>query len=101
MDIAKLQQITIIKNIVYAKSQLNSGWQTKNNSKEARLKAGLATKQAAKLIGVEERTWQRWEEQTGRKTEIPFYCWGLFLLKVGQHSKFKLVEKNDHKESIK
>ena len=69
--------------------------------KEARLKAGLATKQAAKLIGVEEITWQRWEEQAGRKTEIPFYCWELFLLKIGQHSKFKLVKKNDHKESIK
>lgn len=46
--------------------------------KEARLKAGLAAKQAAKLIGVEEITWQRWEEQTGRKVEIPFYCWELF-----------------------
>ena len=68
--------------------------------KEARSKAGLATKPAAKLIGVEEITWQRWEEQTSRKIEIPFYCWALFLLKVGQHSKFNLVKKIDHKENI-
>ena len=68
---------------------------------EARLKAGLSTKQAAKLIGVKEITWQRWEGQTDRKTEIPPYCWELFLLKAGQHSKFKLVKKNDHKENIR
>ncbi|UVS62862.1 MULTISPECIES: hypothetical protein [Nitrosomonas] len=42
--------------------------------KEARSKAGLATKQAATLIDVQEITWQRWEEQTSRKIEIPFYC---------------------------
>ncbi|SFM85227.1 hypothetical protein [Nitrosomonas communis] len=46
--------------------------------KKARLKAWFFTKQAAKLIGVKKIAWQRWEEQAGRKTEIPFYCWELF-----------------------
>ncbi|SFN26234.1 hypothetical protein [Nitrosomonas communis] len=69
-------------------------------NKDARLKAGLFIIQAVKLKGVEEATWQRWEEQTGKKAEIPSYCWELFFLKIGQHPKFRLGRKNGHKESI-
>lgn len=61
--------------------------------KEARLKAGLTTKQAAALVGVKEITWKRWEGQTSKLTEIPFAHWELFLLKTGEHPTHFIAEK--------
>ena len=48
----------------------------------ARQAAGLSARQAAELVGVTTITWQRWEGQTSRKTQIPTACWELFLIKA-------------------
>ena len=47
---------------------------------DARLLAELTQKQAAQLLYVEERTWQRWE--AGATGMAPAF-WELFLLKTG------------------
>lgn len=61
--------------------------------REAREKAGLSAREAAALVGVATVTWQRWEGQSARSTEIPYAHWNLFLLLVGEHPEFKLVPK--------
>lgn len=61
--------------------------------KEARLNAGLSAREAASLTGVSTVTWQRYEGQSSRKTEIPFATWELFLLKVGAHPTHEVREK--------
>lgn len=48
--------------------------------KAAREAAGLSAREAAALVGVTTVTWQRWEGQTSRATEIPYAHWTLFLL---------------------
>lgn len=58
--------------------------------KAAREAAGLSAREAASLVGVATVTWQRWEGQTARSTEIPYAHWNLFLLLVGAHPVFIL-----------
>ena len=64
-------------------------------TKEARLNAGLSASEAAALVGVTTVTWQRWEGQTSRVTEIPYAHWNLFLLLTDSHPVYRLVEKDD------
>ena len=58
--------------------------------KAAREAAGLSAREAAGLVGVTTVTWQRWEGQSSRATEIPYAHWNLFLLLVGAHPVFTL-----------
>ena len=58
--------------------------------KAAREAAGLSAREAAALVGVATLTWQRWEGQSSRATEIPYAHWNLFLLLVGEHPVFTL-----------
>ena len=62
--------------------------------KEARLNAGLSASEAAALVGVTTVTWQRWEGQTSRATEIPYAHWNLFLLLTDRHPVYLLVKKD-------
>ena len=57
----------------------------------AREAAGLSAREAAALVGVTTLTWQRWEGQSSRATEIPYAHWSLFLLCVGAHPEFVLT----------
>ena len=59
--------------------------------KIARKAAGLTAAAAAKLVGVSTVTWQRWEGQTARKTEIHYAHWELFLLRTGTHPSLRVV----------
>ena len=59
--------------------------------KTAREAAGLSAREAADLVGVTTVTWQRWEGQSSRTTEIPYAHWNLFLLLTGNHPVFRLV----------
>lgn len=56
----------------------------------ARESAGLSAREAADLVGVTTVTWQRWEGQSSRATEIPYAHWNLFLLLTGKHHVFLL-----------
>ena len=60
--------------------------------KEARLNAGLSASEAAALVGVTTLTWQRWEGQTSRATEIPYAHWNLFLLLTDRHPVYRLAQ---------
>ena len=64
-----------------------------HETKEARLNAGLSASEAAALVGVKTVTWQRWEGQTSRATEIPYAHWNLFLLLIGRHPIYRIVDK--------
>ncbi len=57
----------------------------------AREAAGLSAREAAALVGVTTLTWQRWEGQSSRATEIPYAHWNLFLLLTGKHPVFTLT----------
>lgn len=57
----------------------------------AREAAGLSAREAANLVGVTTVTWQRWEGQSSRATEIPYAHWSFFLLSVGAHQEFILA----------
>lgn len=59
----------------------------------ARIASGLSCREAASLVEVTTVTWQRWEGQSERKTEIPFAYWELFLLKTGTHPTHVLSER--------
>lgn len=61
--------------------------------KQARLAAGLSAREAGALVGVSGLTWQRWEGQSSRQTEIPYAAWQLFLLRTNQHPDFILQKK--------
>ena len=61
--------------------------------RSAREAAGLSAREAASLVEVTTVTWQRWEGQTSRATEIPFACWELFLLKTGNHPTHMMIER--------
>ena len=63
------------------------------NLREAREAAGLSAKEAAALVDVTMLTWQRWEGQSSRTTEIPYAHWNLFLLLTGNHPVYGLVKK--------
>jgi len=60
--------------------------------KAAREAAGLSAREAAAIVGVATITWQRWEGQSARATEIPYAHWSLFLLLTGAHPVFVLSE---------
>ena len=57
----------------------------------AREAAGLSAREAAAIVGVTTVTWQRWEGQSSRATEIPYAHWAFFLLSVGAHPEFVLT----------
>lgn len=59
----------------------------------ARKAAELSAREAASMVQVTVVTWQRWEGQTSRATEIPFAYWELFLLKTGKHPTHLMVER--------
>ena len=61
--------------------------------REAREAAGLSAREAAALVGVTTLTWQRWEGQSARTTEIPYAHWNLFLLLTGSHPVCRLEKK--------
>lgn len=61
----------------------------------ARESAGLSAREAAALVGVTTVTWQRWEGQSSRATEIPYAHWNLFLLLVGEHPTSTLSARDD------
>jgi len=64
-----------------------------NDAKAAREAAGLSAREAAELVGVTLITWQRWEGQTGRATEIPAGYLELFQFKTGTHPTHVLSER--------
>jgi len=64
-----------------------------NEAKAARIAAGLSAREAADVVGVAMVTWQRWEGQTGRATEIPAGYLELFQLKTGTHPTHVLSER--------
>ncbi len=59
--------------------------------KAAREAAGLSAREAAAIVGVTTLTWQRWEGQSSRATEIPYAHWSWFLVCVGAHPEFVLT----------
>ena len=65
----------------------------------AREAAGLSAREAASLVEVTTVTWQRWEGQTSRATEIPFAYWELFLLKTGKHPTHLMIERGTNENS--
>jgi hypothetical protein len=64
---------------------------TAEQVKKARLAAGLSARGAGELVGVSGLTWQRWEGQSSRQTEIPYAAWQLFLMLTSQHPEYKLT----------
>lgn len=68
--------------------------------REARDKAGLSAREAATLVGVTTLTWQRWEGQSSRTTEIPYAHWNLFLLLTGSHPIYRLEKKMLTREQV-
>ena len=70
------------------------------NLREAREDAGLSAREAAALVGVTTITWQRWEGQSARKTEIPYAHWNLFLLITGSHPIYRLEKKMLTREQV-
>lgn len=63
---------------------------TPDQIKEARIKAGLTTEQAARICYVHHRTWWRWELG---ESVIPRAAWELFTLRTGDLS---TNQENDH-----
>jgi len=63
---------------------------TENKAKAARIAANLSCREAAELVQVATVTWQVWEGQTKRKTEIPFATLEYFRLVTGTHPKLVL-----------
>ena len=70
------------------------------NLREAREAAGLSAKEAAALVDVTMLTWQRWEGQSSRTTEIPYAHWNLFLLLTGSHPIYRLEKKMLTREQV-
>ena len=68
--------------------------------REAREAAGLSAREAAALVGVTTLTWQRWEGQSSRTTEIPYAHWNLFLLLTGSHPIYRLEKKMLTREQV-
>jgi len=64
---------------------------TDNKAKAARIAAKLSAREAAELVQVATVTWQVWEGQTKRKTEIPFATLEYFRLVTGTHPIYKLT----------
>ena len=68
---------------------------TENKAKAARKAAKLSCREAADIVGVATVTWQVWEGQTKRKTEIPFATLEYFRLVTGTHPTHILKDKYD------
>jgi DNA-binding XRE family transcriptional regulator len=66
---------------------------TENKAKAARIAAKLSARESAELVGVATVTWQVWEGQTKRKTQIPFATLEYFQLVTGTHSKKMIMDK--------
>lgn len=66
---------------------------SENKAKAARIAAKLSAREAAQLVGVATITWQVWEGQTKRKTEIPFATLEYFKLLTGTHPTHVLSER--------
>jgi DNA-binding XRE family transcriptional regulator len=64
-----------------------------NKARAARESAQLSAREAAELVGVATVTWQVWEGQTKRKTEIPYTTLEYFKLMTGTHPTKNLVNK--------
>ena len=64
-----------------------------NKAKAARIAARLSAREAAELVKVATVTWQVWEGQTKRKTEIPFATLEYFKLVTGTHPTHVLGER--------
>jgi DNA-binding XRE family transcriptional regulator len=64
-----------------------------NKAKAARIAAKLSAREAAELVGVATVTWQVWEGQTKRKTEIPFATLEYFKLMTNTHPTHVLSER--------
>ncbi len=64
-------------------------------AKAARIAAGLSAREAAELVQVATVTWQVWEGQTKRKTEIPFATLEYFRLVTGTHPTHVLSEREN------
>ena len=58
---------------------------TENKAKAARKAAKLSCREAADIVGVATVTWQVWEGQSARKTEIPFATLEYFRLITNTH----------------
>lgn len=66
---------------------------TKEQVKEARLKAGLTQKQAAEVLKIPHtRTWQYWEAGTNAMSESDYE---LFLLLTDQHPVYRLAKRRN------
>lgn len=61
--------------------------------RDARLKAGLTTKQMAELFGVHQRTWQAKEMDGKNGRSLSFAEFQYLQLILEQHPEFKLVPK--------
>lgn len=66
---------------------------SENEARAAREAAGLSAREAADVVGVTIVTWQRWEGQTARKTEIPFATLEYFKLVTATHPTHVLSER--------
>jgi DNA-binding XRE family transcriptional regulator len=64
-----------------------------NKAKAARKSAELSAREAAELVGVSMVTWQVWEGQTKRKTEIPFATLEYFKLVTETHPTHLMIER--------
>lgn len=79
---------------------------TASEIRAARKAAGLTQDQAAALISTAPtariRTWASYEQIAGARPRrsIPLAIWELFLLKTGQHPKFKMVNIKETKDSV-
>ncbi len=68
--------------------------------KQARIAAGLSARESGAMVGVSGLTWQRWEGQSSRTTEIPYAHWNLFLLLTGSHPIYRLEKKMLTREQV-
>lgn len=65
--------------------------------KETRLNAGLSASEAAALVGVKTVTWQRWEGQTSRATEIPYAHWDHTLGEEIENERPTFTDSRNHR----
>jgi transposase len=69
-----------------------------NKARAARIAAGLSAREAAELVQVATVTWQVWEGQTRRTTEIPFATLEYFRLVTGTHEDASLLFKKQNRK---
>jgi len=66
-----------------------------NKAKAARETAKLSAREAAEIVRVATITWQVWEGQTKRQTEIPHATLEYFKLMTDTHPTKFLVDKGE------